>query len=210
MKKIILALATLALTGSVEAQNITLPAPKPTTSMTLMNALAARHSGRSFSDQAIPDAVLSQVLWAACGINRPESGKITAPSAINAQDIIVYVLRADGTYRYEPKAHELTMLSTTDLRQAVAGRQAFAATAPVSLLLVSDHSKFGGHQDGAQRMGAIDAGYVSENIALACAALGLENVPRMTMDTDELRKALNLNETFDLVLNQQIGYPTHE
>lgn len=210
MKKIIVALAALAMTGSLQAQNLTLPAPQSSTSMTLMEALAARHSGRSFSDKAIPDQVLSQVLWAACGVNRPESGKITAPSAINAQDILVYVLRADGAYRYEPKAHALTKVSSEDLRTAVAGRQTFAATAPVSLLLVSDHSKFGDHQNGAQRMGVIDAGYVSENIALACAALGLENVPRMTMDSDALRKALNLNDTYDLVLNQQIGYPVHE
>ena len=75
---------------------------------------------------------------------------------------------------------------------------------------MSDHSRFGDHQNGAPRMGAIDAGYVSENIALACAALGLENVPRMTMDSDALRKALNLNDTYDLVLNQQIGYPVNE
>lgn len=210
MKKILVALAALAMTGSLQAQTLPLPAPQSTTSMTLMEALAARHSGRSFSDKAIPDQVLSQVLWAACGVNRPESGKITAPSAINAQDILVYVVRADGAYRYEPKTHVLTKVSSEDLRTAVAGRQAFAATAPVSLLLVSDHSRFGDHQNGAQRMGAIDAGYVSENIALACAALGLENVPRMTMDSDALRKALNLNETYDLVLNQQIGYPADE
>ncbi len=210
MKKILFALAALAMTGSLQAQNITLPAPQPSTSMTLMEALSARHSGRSFSDKAISDQVLSQVLWAACGINRPETGKITAPSAINAQDILVYVVRADGAYRYEPKTHSLTKVSSEDLRGAVAGRQSFAATAPVSLLLVSDHSKFGDHLNGAQRMGAIDAGYVSENIALACAALGLENVPRMTMDGDALRKTLNLNDTYDLVLNQQIGYPAHD
>lgn len=192
---------------SCKAQDIALPKPKTDINVTLMKALQDRHSAREFAEKQIPDDVLSTVLWAACGINRPESGKITAPSAINAQDIVVYVVRQDGTFRYEPKANGLTKVSEKDLRGLVAGRQAFAASAPVSLLLVSDHSKFGGRSNGAQRMGLIDAGYVSENICLACSALGLNTVPRMTMDTDGLRKELGLDETFDLILNSQIGYP---
>ena len=95
------------------------------------------------------------------------------------------------------------------MRTAVAGRQSFAADAPVSLLLVSDHNKFPRQipNEAKVRMGVVDAGYVSENICLACSALGLNTVPRMTMDTEALKKELGLDDNCDLVLNSQIGYP---
>lgn len=204
----LMAVALLASTiTSCKAQDIELPSPLTDNNVTLMKALQDRHSSREFSEKQIPDDVLSTVLWAACGINRTESGKITAPSAINAQDIVVYVVRQDGAFRYEPKPNSLTKVSEKDLRSLVAGPQTFAASAPVSLVLVSDHSKFGSHSNGAQRMGLIDAGYVSENICLACSALGLNTVPRMTMDSDGLRKELGLDSSFDFILNSQIGYP---
>ena len=172
-----------------------------------MQALQNRHSSREFADKQVPDNVLSTVLWAACGINRPSEGKITAPSAINAQDIQVYVVRKDGAYLYKPEDNSLQKVSSKDLRSAVAGRQSFAADAPVSLVLVSNHNKFGGHSNGASRMGVVDAGYVSENICLACSALGLNTVPRMTMDSETLKKELNLDDNYDFVINSQIGYP---
>ncbi len=211
MNKNTITLMAVALMASVitscKAQDIELPTPLTGNNVTLMKALQDRHSAREFSEKQLPDDVLSTVLWAACGINRAESGKITAPSAINAQDITVYVVRQDGAYRYEPKQNSLVKVSGKDLRNLVAGPQTFAASAPVSLVLVSDHSKFGSHSNGAQRMGLIDAGYVSENICLACSALGLNTVPRMTMDTDSLRKELGLDSSFDFIVNSQIGYP---
>lgn len=199
--------ALLMATASCKAQDVKLPSPSLDNSTTLMQSLQNRHSSREFADRQIPDDVLSTVLWAACGINRPESGKITAPSAINAQDILVYVVRKDGTFLYKPESNSLAKVSDKDLRQLVAGRQAFAATAPVSLVLVSDHGKFGGHSNGASRMGILDAGYVSENICLVCSALGLNTVPRMTMDVDGLKKELNLDDSYDFIVNSQIGYP---
>lgn len=186
-------MAICLISTSCKAQdNIQLPKPSMDNNVTLMQSLQNRHSSREFADMDIPDDVLSTVLWAACGINRPESGKITAPSAINAQDIVVYVVRKDGTYRYEPKENALAKVSNKDLRPLVAGRQSFAADAPISLVLVSDHSKFPGQMpdEPKARMGLIDAGYVSENICLICSALGLNTVPRMTMDTDALKKEL--------------------
>lgn len=209
-KNIILSAAIALLASAItscKAQDIELPAPQMGNKATLMEALQNRHSAREYSEKQIPDDVLSTVLWAACGINRPQSGKITAPSAINAQDIVVYVVRQDGAYRYEPKENKLAKISGKDLRTLVAGPQTFAASAPVSLVLVSDHSKFGSRSNGAQRMGLIDAGYVSENICLICSALGLNTVPRMTMDSNSLKKELNLDDTYDFILNSQIGYP---
>lgn len=209
--KNILTIACMALlltATSCKAQdNIQLPKPSMDNKVALMQALQNRHSSREFADKQVPDDVLSTVLWAACGINRPNEGKITAPSAINAQDIQVYVVRKDGAYLYKPEENSLQKVSSKDLRTAVAGRQSFAASAPVSLVLVSNHNKFGGHSNGASRMGIVDAGYVSENICLVCSALGLNTVPRMTMDSETLKKELNLDDNYDFVLNSQIGYP---
>lgn len=199
----------MAATSCKAQDNVQLPDPLMDNQVTLIQALQNRHSTREYTDKAIPDNVLSTVLWAACGINRPGEGKITAPSAINVQDILVYVVRQDGTYLYQPKDNSLQKVSSKDLRTAVAGRQSFAASAPVSLLLVSNHNKFPQQSsyDAKVRMGVVDAGYVSENICLACSALGLNTVPRMTMDTEALKKELGLDDNYDLVLNSQIGYP---
>lgn len=207
MKKLLFSTIVLLQTMTLMAQDIQLPTPKKDNPVTLMQALQQRRSERTFADKEISDQVLSEVLWAACGINRPESGKITAPSAINAQDILVYVVRKDGTYLYLPKENKLQKKSSKDLRNAIAGNQTFAAKAPVSLLMVSDHKKFGNRGSGAERMGLIDSGYVSQNISLACSALGLSTVPRVGMDSETLRKELELDDTIDLILNQQIGWP---
>lgn len=210
MKKTLLLAMLMSTVLTMSAGDlISLPAPDKGVKTTLIQALQARHSSREYAATELSDATLSTVLWAACGINRPDEGKITAPSAINAQDIIVFVVRKDGAYRYEPKSNALTKVSGKDLRQAVAGRQDFAATAPVSLVLASDHSHFPAQmpEEAKSRMGMIDAGYVSQNICLIAEALGLNTVPRMTMDTQTLKKELNLGETYDLVLNSQLGYP---
>lgn len=210
MRTKILTLAFAALmTTSCAAQSVKLPAPSKACKTTLMEALTNRHSTREFADRDIPDDVLSTVLWSACGINRPSEGKITAPSALNAQDIIVFVIREDGAYRYDPKDNTLTKVSSKDLRKDVAGPQKFAATAPVSLVLVSDNSKFLERMpaQAKTRMGVVDAGYVSENICLACSALGLSTVPRMTMKLDVLKTELGLDDNYDFIINNQIGYP---
>ena len=204
-------IAMLMAATSCNAQdNIHLTKPSLDNRVTLMQALLNRHSTREYADKQIPNDVLSTVLWAACGINRQSEGKITAPSAINAQDIQVYVVRQDGVYLYQPKDNSLQKVSSKDLRTAVAGRQSFAASAPLSLVLVSNHNKFPQQmpKEAKTRMGVVDAGYVSENICLACSALGLNTVPRMTMDTETLKKELGLDDNCDLVLNSQIGYPT--
>jgi SagB-type dehydrogenase family enzyme len=179
-----------------------LPKPDKKAKMTLFQALDRRESVREYSDREIPERTLSNLLWAACGINRPGQGRITAPSAINAQDITVYVCRQDGAWKYDAAAHALTKVSDKDLRKQVAGFQDFAATAPVSLVLVSDISKVRNHSE----LGAMDAGYVSENICLACTALGLATVPRATMDKAELAKELKLGDSEVLMLNNPVGY----
>lgn len=201
-----LSFMTVAVVAAGQSDTRSLPAPIKSAKMTLMESLQQRHSVRDFSDKAVSDADLSELLWAACGINRPDTKKITAPSAINAQDILVYVCTKDGAWLYVPDGNSLQKVSDKDLRTAVAGRQETVAVAPVSLVLVSDRTKFGDRAKGAEVMGAIDAGYVSQNICLACTALGLATVPRMTMDKETLAKELHLDENKTLLVNHPVGY----
>ena len=202
MRKTLLLGLSLFCATALTAQEVKpLPTPEKNVTMSLFEALERRQSIREYADQELSDQTLSQLLWAACGINRPAEGRITAPSAINAQDINVYVCRADGAWRYDAQAHALVKVSAKDLRPLVASRQDFAAKAPVSLVVVSDLSKVRNHQE----LGAMDAGYVSENICLACTALGLATVPRATMDKEGLARELKLSEQEVPLLNNPVG-----
>ena len=205
MKKIILFVLALTWMGSMQAQEvISLPQPKVSKlSMTLGQTLQQRRSQREYSDQGISLQTLSTLLWAACGVSDQKTGKITAPSAINMQDVKVYVCAKDGVCLYNAKANTLTKVSDKDLREAIAGRQAFAKSAPISLVLVSTKDNDRAPND---KFGAMDTGYVSQNIYLACTALGLKTVARATMDFDVLKRELNLADTSYLELNHPVGY----
>ncbi|MBP5419535.1 MAG: SagB/ThcOx family dehydrogenase [Bacteroidales bacterium] len=208
MRTIIMLLSLIVASMSASAQDVKkLPEPNKDVKMTLFQSLQQRKSVREYSDKEIDDMKLSQLLWAAVGINRPD-GHLTAPTAINAQDITVYVCSKDGAWLYVAKDNALQKVSDKDLRDAVAGRQKFAAEAPISLVIVTDNAKFrGGSTNGPTISGAIDAGYVSQNIDLACEALGLATVPRATMDKDALKTELKLTDTQNAILNHPIGYP---
>ncbi|MBQ7420313.1 MAG: SagB/ThcOx family dehydrogenase [Prevotella sp.] len=205
MKKMILFLLALTMVGSMQAQEvISLPQPEVNTlSMTLGDALQQRRSQREYSDQEISQQTLSTLLWAACGVSDAKTGKITAPSAVNMQDVKIYVCSKDGVCLYNAQANTLTKVSDKDLRDAIASRQAFAKSAPISLVLVSTKDSNRAPND---KFGAMDAGYVSQNIYLACTALGLKTVARATMDFDVLKAELHLAETSYLELNHPVGY----
>ena len=173
----------------------------------VMKALSERQSTREYASKALSLADLSDLLWAANGINRPESGKRTAPSALNKQDVDVYVVLPEGSYLYDAKNHQLTLVSEGDHRDAVAGGQTFVKTAPVSLVLVSDVSRFGDAQKTQnQLVGAMDAGIVSQNISLFCANAKLATVPRGSMDATQLKKVLKLKDAQIPMLNHPVGY----
>lgn len=205
MKKIILFVLALTWMGSMQAQEvISLPQPEVNKlSMTLGDALGQRRSERKYSDREISQQTLSTLLWAACGVSDAKTGKITAPSAVNMQDVKIYVCSKSGVCLYNAKANTLMKVSGKDLREAIAGRQAFAKAAPISLILVSTKDSDRAPND---KFGAMDAGYVSQNIYLACTALGLKTVARATMDFDVLKRELNLADTSYLELNHPIGY----
>ncbi len=193
----------------LQVVNDTIHLVQPDTTLTasLMHTLAHRSSIREYAETQLDNETVSTLLWAANGINRPENGKRTAPSAVNAQDIVLYVTMDLGTFIYLPEKHALQLVSTTDLRKPVASTQEFAAAAPLSIILVSDLTKF--PFDDPQRttlLGAMDAGYVSQNIYLYCTAANLATVARGTMDKAAIQQALQLTDKQIPMLNHPVGY----
>lgn len=206
MRKIFLS-AALMLLASVTMAQTTLPAPnKNKKSATMMEALNVRKSERAFSNKALSQQELSDLLWATCGVNRPD-GKLTAPTAMNKQEIRVFVFTAKDVTEYLPQTNQLVQRAKGDHRGIVAKGQDFAAKAPVVLVLVADLDKFGSTATHAQQMVAVDTGIVSENINLYCAAVGLATVPRGTMDQAAIQQLLGLNQNQIPLINNPVGYP---
>ena len=135
MRKVQLLLVCLMLSVAAFAADKVIKLPKPNLNRTgaVMKALSERHSTREYASKSLSLSDLSDLLWAANGINRKESGMRTAPSALNKQDVDVYVVLPEGSYLYDAKNHQLTLVAEGDHRGAVAGGQAFVKTAPVSL-----------------------------------------------------------------------------
>jgi len=186
---------------------VPLPAPQKSGGMPLLEALSARQSLRDFSTQPLPDDVLSTLLWAACGVNRPDSGLRTAPTAKNWQEIHVYVARADGCYLYEPVAHQLRRVVEGDIR-ASAGLQPFVREAPVVLIYVADTPRMTGATAEMQDFySATDTGFVSQNVYLYCAAQGLSTVVLGWVDKPALAKIMGLLPDQRIILTQPVGYP---
>lgn len=185
---------------------ITLPHVERQGGMPLMEALARRHSAREFAKTPLPLAVLSPLLWAAWGVNRPDGGR-TAPSAVNAQEIDLYVALPDGTYRYDPAHHAIVLVSSTDIRR-VTGYQDFVDEAPLDLVFVADHTRM--HMvPAAQRASyaAVAAGAIAQNVYLYAAAAGLVTVIRAWIDRAAIAEALGLPHDHEVLLSQTVGYP---
>lgn len=193
--------------SSEKCDGIALPAHDNSVNMTLMQALQVRKSVRKYSEKEISNQTLANLLWAANGINRPD-GKRTAPSAINAQDINIYVCLKSGVYHFHPADNKLVMVVKEDMRAEVCGRNSFGAKAPAVLVLVSDLSKFP-DRIPAEPLATLDAGYVSQNICLYCAADGLATVPCYGKHiSDETAKKFIGSEKKSLVLiYHPVGYP---
>jgi SagB-type dehydrogenase family enzyme len=173
-----------------------------------MQDLAKRASATVFTGEKLKLQDLSDLLWAANGINRPELKKRTAPSAMNAQDIDIYVFMAEGVYLYNAAANLLDPVVAGDQRLLVAGRQAEVANASVFLVMVSDISRFPGSDEAMKlSLAAMDAGLVSQNISLFCAGTGLSTRPRATMDNVKIKEILKLKDSQHLMLNNPVSYP---
>ena len=200
-------MSTIATVSGLAQEPIQLDKPDMNRGLNVMQALQNRHSEREFADKPLSHRDLSDLMWAAYGINR-EDGRHTAASAINKQDIDVYVLMESGSYKYDPANNQLVPVADGDNRALIRGGQEDFPLAPVNIVVVSDISRFGlPDEDACGRLGAIDAGLVSQNIALFCAGNGLVTVPRASMDTDGLRKILKLPWDAMIVINNPVGYP---
>lgn len=188
------------------ASSISLPAPARQGGLPLLDALAQRRSSRDFAPTPLPLQVLSDLLWAAYGINRPEGGR-TAPSALNAQEVDVFVALSSGAYRYEPTRHELQLVAASDLR-GITGYQDFVDQAPLDLVYVADQGRMG-MVPVAQResYASAAAGAITQNVYLFAASTGLATVIRAWIDRSAIADALGLTHDQQVLLAQTVGYP---
>ena len=190
-----------------ELKPVKLPEPKMQGGMPLMQALKERKSTREFSSRELPVEVISDMLWAASGINRPESAHRTSPTAMNMQEIDIYLAKADGLYLYDAKGNMLMPVVSGDIR-ALTGGQPFVKDAPVNLIYVADLSKMSRlSPPGADFYAAADTGFISQNVYLYCASLGLATVVRGSMDKPALATAMKLRPDQKIILAQTVGYP---
>ncbi|MBZ5670216.1 MAG: SagB/ThcOx family dehydrogenase [Acidobacteriia bacterium] len=202
---ILLAVPTLSL--AQELKPISLPSPQTDGGKPLMQALKDRHTTREFSAEKLSSQMLSNLLWAAFGINRPDTGKRTAPSAMNWQEIDIYVATADGLYVYDAKGNKLDPVLADDVRGAT-GMQPFVKDAPLDLVYVADLAKTGkSSAEDKNFYTAADAGFIAQNVYLFCASEGLAVVVRGNVDRAALAKVLKLRPDQKILLGQTVGYP---
>ena len=191
-----------------EATNpITLPPPNTNGGLPLMDALQKRSSSRQFANTALPSQMLSDLLWAAFGVNRPDGGR-TAPSALNAQEVDVYVAMPSGAYRYDATTHTLHLVAASDLRH-VTGYQDFVDDAPMDLVYVADPERMA-LMPAEQRVffAAASAGAIAQNVYLFSASNGLSTVIRAWLDRKAIAAALGLNPDHQVLLSQTVGFPS--
>ena len=210
MKRIttLLAVALLSLAACAQKapKTIQLLEPSYDEGLTLMQALKERKSSSGFTDREIPLQDLSNILWAAVGVNRPD-GRRTSPTGSNRQEIEVYAFFKTGAYYYNAQEHRLELVKEGDFR-ALTGRGE-AAGAVLDLLFFADTDKTKGENPdggGAATVSYVDVGYVSQNVYLACANAGLGSRARGGWDQKQLTETLGLPQSLVAVLGQTVGY----
>lgn len=203
------ALVTLLCAGMAGAQElapITLPKPQTDGGRPFMQVVSERKSTREFSPEKPAPQQLANVLWAAYGINRAD-GHRTVPSAMNAQELDLYVVTAEGAYLYDAKESKLTPVATGDLRGKVSG-QAYVKQAAIAVVFVADYARMvKAKPEDKDFFAAVDTGYVSQNLYLSCASEGLATVVYSLGNRDELAKALKLRPEQKPILAQSVGQP---
>ena len=208
MKYILIAALAFASLVNINAQDIKLNEPVKTGGISVMEAFAKRQSSSEFADKELSIQDLSNLLWAANGINR-ENGKKTAPSAQNSQDIDVYVALPNAVYKFDAQANNLILISEGDYR-GLAGGKKDNPLPPSILYIVADASKYKPSAyntiEHITDMNKVDAGIVSQNISIFCSGMGLGTKPRAQMNHAELKKVLKLSDSQTLMLNHPVGY----
>ena len=211
-----LALSFLATSLAAQQAAIKLPPPDMKGGKPLMQCLKDRKTDRLFSTKKLPLDVMSNLLWAAAGINRPESGKRTAATARNWQEIDIYVALEEGLFLYNAGKHELEPVLSKDLRKYTTTflqpERLSVAGAPVQLIYVADFAKmsFGADQEDKILYSAADTGIIVQNVYLYCASEGLAAGVRGMLDRDDLSKSMKLREQQRIILVQAVGYPRQD
>jgi hypothetical protein len=186
---------------------IELPRARSTGGKPLMEALRRRESRREFSPRPLDPPLLADLLWAAAGVNRPALGGRTAPSAMNAQEVLLYVALPEGLYLYEPAAHRLRQAVASDVR-SVTGYQDFVDTAPLDLIYVADHARMKlVPADRREGYAFAAAGAMAQDVYLFCASAGLATVIRGWFDARALTRAMGLGPDHQVLLAQTVGRP---
>lgn len=189
----------LAAMSGAQAEPVTQALPKPDMigGKTLMQTLQNRHSSREFGRRAVNQQNLADMLWAAVGVNRPD-GKRTIPTAMNAQDLSVYVIKKDGSWLYDAQNHKLIQVNDKDLRPMFA-TQDYVKEAAFILVYASNNE--------SAENAAMHAGSAYQNVGLYCADKGLNNIVRGYFEKTPLEKELCLPEGSRIVVSQAIGWP---
>jgi nitroreductase len=202
------AAATTARQAFAQApQPIVLPPPDMSGGKPLMAALKERQSIRDYADRPLSDQDLSNVLWAAWGVNRPQGDGRTAPRWRDAYLLDIYVVRANGVWLYEPKGHRLVFHMAGDLRGQTTTGQPFVATAPANLVYAFDTAKMGNASEAAKNAtSGATAGVTAQNVYLYCASAGLATVLRESVP-EALAKTLKLPPGQIIQFAQTMGYP---
>jgi len=188
------------------ADVIDLPSPDTRGGLALMEALQRRQSTREFAPDSLPLTLLSSLLWAAYGRNRPGGGR-TAPTALNAQEIDVVVALPSGAYRYDEAANRLCLMAASDLRR-ITGYQDFVDEAPLDLVYIADHRRMGFVPvEQRERYAWFAAGAIAQNVYLFSASNGLAAVVRAWIDRTAIANALGLTHDQQVLVSQTVGYP---
>jgi nitroreductase len=203
---LLLIILSAIVASSLGQEIIKLPAPKMEGGMPLMQALKERHSGREFSSEKLSMATLSNLLWAAWGVNRSD-GHRTAPSARNMQEMDVYVALSDGLFLFEPKQHQLQRILAGDVRAAT-GTNDYVKDAAANLIYVADLAKTNLKEpESIEFYTGADTAFLAQNVYLFCASEKLEAVVRGSIDRPALAKTMKLRADQKITLAQSVGYP---
>ncbi len=191
-----------------ESEDISLPAPALRFNVDLREALQLRQSTRAFKSTRLPLDVLSNLLWSANGINRPD-GKRTAPSAYNSQCVRIYLANDQGLFRYDAKSHILRKVIRKNIKESIAPANSYAAAAPVVLVLTAEISGFPAEENRSSKINLAhaSAGFVGQNVYLAAAALKLGTTYAAGLNIAAIKKVLALTEDEIPMAIMPIGYP---
>ena len=199
--------ATDGLASAQEPAALELPPPQRQGGKPLMEALLLRRSIREYAARPLPRQTLSDLLWAAFGVNRPATGGRTVPYWRHVMVIVVYVTTADGVWLCEPAAHKLLPRLGADIR-AQTGTQDFVGKAPLDLVYVAHGERMGDIPPAGRRLYAsVDTGFIGQNVYLFCASEGLATVFRAAIDYGRLERTLQLGAGQFVTFAQTVGYP---